>query len=82
MSFAVFILVDRSKPEIVLDLHGRLDELIQQFHLLRLVCKRRKGQFFHHVMAHLNLKEKRPKIQIEPKLKKKKIAKCENLRNF
>ena len=71
VSFAVFILVDNSKPEIVLDLHGRLDELIQQFHLLRLVCKRRKGQFFHHVMAHLNLKEKRPKYQIMPKFTKK-----------
>ena len=64
VSFAVFILVDSSKPEIVLDLHGRLDESTQQFHLLRLVCKQHKAQFFHRVMAHLNFKEKRPKNQI------------------
>ena len=71
VSFAVFILVDSSKPEIVLDLHGRLDELIQQFHLLRLVCKQHKAQFFHHVMAHLNFKEKRSKISNQAKIYKK-----------
>ena len=71
VSFAVFILVDSSKPEIVLDLHDRLDESTQQFHLLRLVCKQHKAQFFHHVMALLNLKEKRSKIQFEPKFEKK-----------